>query len=427
MMAEASRFPHLAPPFAIVGAAAGWLCAATAANPLVQSAETNTFLAAPLIVMGIGALTGAILTRFCVGKRYWYELVDPDPSALARSDRWWRHIAAVILAGAASGAAIAAVCDAYNNPAIGAAGGALFALAFIPVCAAVILAARRAQRARLGSIVAGSDRRAVWGILATALAVATVEVALNWPAAAAGDVPSPWPALGMLAMAAIVILWILFADVRALRRARQASVPGLVERDPAETAEDDTAALRVDFGLGDGLAARLARSASAYRGRDRTLALVRGDPEQAFGALRRAIRRGVLGLAVMAGVAGVHAAGDSAFASELFDRHRCENYDSQACGRMATRYRDNDLELSVAYHIRACEGAEGQSCAALAEIYENGQGGEASEAMALRYYERACDVGLSSYCRRAKEYKRRVPLWQQRSSRVTKPSSEPAL
>lgn len=424
-MAEASRFPHLAPPFAIVGAAAGWLCAATAANPLVQSAETNTFVAAPVIVMVIAALTGVLLTRFCVGKRYWYELVDPDPGALARSDRWWRHIVAVILAGAASGAAIAAVCDAYNSPAIGALGGALFALAFIPVCAAVILAARRAQRARLGSIVAGSDRRAVWGILVTALAIATLQVALNWPAASAGDIPSPWPALGILAMAAIILLAILLADVGALRRARQALVPGLAPRDPEEAAHDDSAASRVDLGLGDAVAARLSRSASAYRGRDRTLALVRGDPAQALLALRKAIRRGVVGLAVIAGAAGVHGAADSDLARALFDQHRCEKYDYQACARTGERYRATDMELSVAYLMQACEGSEGQSCVTLAEMYENGQGGEASESLALMNYERACDAGVSAACRRAKEHKGRAPVAQQRLQRVGKPSSAP--
>ena len=58
-------------------------------------------------------------------------------------------------------------------------GGALCAVVFLPVCLVVIGAARRAQRARLGSIVAGSDRRTVWGILAIPFSSVTTPEALN--------------------------------------------------------------------------------------------------------------------------------------------------------------------------------------------------------------------------------------------------------
>ena len=48
-MAEASRFPHLALPFAIVGAAGGWLSANLVANPLVQRFRWDVRVHATLV------------------------------------------------------------------------------------------------------------------------------------------------------------------------------------------------------------------------------------------------------------------------------------------------------------------------------------------------------------------------------------------
>jgi hypothetical protein len=78
-MADASRFPELALPFAIVGASAGWLSAGLLANPFVGATHGGKQILAALCAMGVAAATGAFLTRRCVGRRYSYELDAPDP------------------------------------------------------------------------------------------------------------------------------------------------------------------------------------------------------------------------------------------------------------------------------------------------------------------------------------------------------------
>jgi hypothetical protein len=319
-MANGSRFPQLALPFALVGASAGWLSAGLLANPLVGALRPGRQHLAALCAMAFAAATGALITRWCVGKRYSYELDTPDTGARARSDRWPRHVAAVLAAGVASGVAVALLCDAWGGPKAGAISGFFCAIAFVPVCMAVIGSARRAQRARLGSIVAGSDRRAVWGILAVTLAVATLEAVPDWAAAAVGDALSPWPALWMVWAAGLVTGGILIADVGALRQAQRATAGGLEQRDAAEMEmeAEDAGVPRLDLGLGEDLLARFARSASAYRGRDRTLALVQGSPEHALAALRRAVRRGTIALAVIGAVHVGHAAADTQLAQRIY-------------------------------------------------------------------------------------------------------------
>src|SRR5262249_14680243 len=123
----------------------------------------------------IGALTGAALKRACIGRRYDYEIGEPDPELRPATDFWPLHAGLVLAAGAATGGAVATLTPGCSTQAECVLGGIGCALVFVPVCLAVVAAARRAQRARLGSLVAGSDRRAVWAILAMLLAVMTLE------------------------------------------------------------------------------------------------------------------------------------------------------------------------------------------------------------------------------------------------------------
>lgn len=369
-MADASRFPHLALPFAIIGAAGGWLSAGLVATPLLQRAERNQGTAA-VLAAGLAALMGVVIRGWCLGApvRFRFDTPEPEPDPdRAHSDVGWRHAAAVLVAGTLSGVGVALVCQAYGGAKMGAAGGLACALAFVPVCLAVIAAARRAQRARLGSLVAGSDRRAVWGILATALAVATLEAAPDWPAAAAGMLPVPWAATGMLGAAALVITAVLGMDVAARRRAREALREGLVPQDAREVEAADTRIPRLDLGLGDDVGAQIARSSAAYRGRDRAVALVQGDPEQALSTLRRAVRRGALCLAVVGGVALAHVAARSEIARLELDERLCEGYDLAACGRLATSIRDRHPERAMILHDRACRVSGKESCFAFGQM-----------------------------------------------------------
>lgn len=411
-MAEASRFPKLALPFAIVGAAGGWLSAGLMSNPLVQRAKSSPQLLATLLAAGFAALTGALLTRWCTNdEAYRFHSSELGPDGRPPSDTWPRHALAVLAAGTITGALVAGVSRAYNGMAIGALGGMLSALAFVPVCLAVVAAARRAMRARLGSIVASSDRRAVWGILAMALTIATLEALPQWAAAAAGDVPSAAPVKYMVGLAGLAIAFILLADLAALRRARAALSLDLVQRSAEQVDAADTRAPRLDLGLGDDIAAQVAAPANAYRGRERTVALITGSPEQAMVALRGAARRGIAGLVLVALVGGAHAfaAGDSA--RLVFDESRCESLDTLACARAAGALRRTSPLRAKHLYERACSTLSVESCIAAGEMYdeEADARGEQNDArnfglphenrdVAMKYFARACDYGDRRAC-----------------------------
>jgi hypothetical protein len=267
---------------------------------------------------------------------------EPDPEVRPSTDTWPLHVALCIAAGAATGWLVAELTPNCTTQLGCTVGGALCAGAFVPVCLAVIAAGRRAQRARLGSIVAGSDRRAVWGILATLLAVMTVEAAPDWPAYAAGDGPCPCAVLAMISAAAVCIAAILGADVRALGAARHLVARGLAARDGAEAEPNDAAAPRFDLGLGNDLSAQTTRGATAYRHRETTLALVRGTPDLAIRALSRAVRRGAFGLALIGLTAIVHGVASSAPALTTYAITLCGPRQPRACALAASLVEADD-------------------------------------------------------------------------------------
>jgi len=325
-MADISRFPSLVLPFAITGAAAGWLSAGLGGRLITQPL-------AALCATVVAALAGAILKRLCVGRRYPYELNPPDPELRPATDAWPLHVAVVIATGAATGGLAALFIPGCRFRLQCAVGGAVFAIVFVPVCLAVIAAARRAQRARLGSIVAGCDRRAVWGILAITLAVTTAEALPEWSPAMAGYGLTPVVALALLVLTGVVTLFLRRADAAALKRARRELEAGLTARHEADPEPEDAGLVPLDLGLGDGVLARTARGAAAYRDRARTVALVRGSPELALGALQGAVRRGTVGLVVIGMMGALHAAAARVPAVVLYES-RCDLGDRSAC-RMA--------------------------------------------------------------------------------------------
>jgi hypothetical protein len=186
----------------------------------------------------------------------------------------------------------------------------------------VMAAAKRADRARHGSLVAGSDRRAVWAILVSALSVTAGAVAIDWPlthvADPYGNVPPPWVAVAVLVGALGVLAASLRADSAALSRVKTVAASTDVEEYNVDVASPDLP--RVDLGLGDGVRAQIARGAVTYRSCDRTMALVVGSPDDAAVALRRAVRRDALGLAVTVAVLGMHAVAACAIGCALPDR-----------------------------------------------------------------------------------------------------------
>lgn len=350
-MADASRFPTLALPFAVVGAAAGWLSAGLCSNPLIGCTVSRP-LTAGLAAL-LAATAGAVIKRLCVGHRYSYELDDPDPARRPRTDRAALHAAVVLGAGAVTGALVALPSARLQSwVPESALGGAACALVFVPVCLAVVDAARRAQRARLGSLVAGSDRRAVWGILTLALAVTTLEALPDWEAALRGDLAAPLFVPAALVAAAVVTLAILRADRRAAHEARAAVAAGGSTEDPAAELEE-AAAARLDLGLGEERLARFARGAAAYRQRERVVSLVRGSPPLALTALRRASLRGVVALAVIALVGGAHLAARARPARALYEVAYCERGYTPSCGVASELIRDVDPGWARRLHARA--------------------------------------------------------------------------
>jgi hypothetical protein len=306
----------------------------------------------------IAALTGAALKRACIGRRYDYEMGEPDPDIRPATDLWLLHAGLVLAAGAATGGAVAAFTPGCCTQAECVLGGIACALLFVPVCLAVIAAARRGQRARLGSIVATSDRRAVWAILAMLLAVMTLEGLPDWPSSTLGITDAPLPVVGMLAAAALGTLGIFFADYRALSRARGVVARGLSAHDPAEPAADAEDAARVDLGLGDEVLVELVRGAAAYRQRARAVALVKGAPGAALSALQRAVRRGVIGLTAITVAGMLHACAATGPAAASYGSLICTRGYPTACELAEHRLAERDPEKarSLFRRIRAWRG-----------------------------------------------------------------------
>lgn len=398
-MADASRFPHLALPFALVGAAGGWLSAGLVEHPVIFVASSELRLGTGLVAGGLGLVIGALLRRWCVRRQYPWEVDVPDPEERLASDSWLRHVP-VILAGGAAAGSFFAVTSRYCAVEVGILGGLLCTLPFLPVCAAVLSAARRAQRARLGSIVAGSDRRAVWGILATALLVCTLEALPDWPAPRGGPVSGPAVALGLLVAAITCIALVLAADLGAWRRANRALSAGLGRHEGGDPdLEDDTVA-RLDLGLGEGLLAKVSRTNAVYRARNRTLELVKGDPEQALGALRRAVRRGVIGLGIAGAVCAAHGMATTDRALAEYELIRCDMGNGEACGTAGLFRRGDPLLGSfdpgeaMALFEQGCHRSDGASCMSVADLYRGKDGTEKDSAMVAMFEYRAAQQGL---------------------------------
>jgi hypothetical protein len=309
--------PNLALPFAVVGLAAGWLSDGFLANPLIGAISRPNRLTAAIVAALAGAALGGILTR---------RIATRNALGATRLGLFglgvWVILAGLFAGGVVGGLEIGTMWGALT----GSANGAISAVGFIPVCAVVVAYARRADRARHGSIVAESDHLAVWGVLATGLAVMTLLGTLEILAAYEREgypQPADQLSLGMAMLCAFAIFLILVADVFAFARVRAAARADLEERDPAE-ARYVTDVPAVDLGLGDDVAARMERAKSAYRSTDRALGLLWGSVSAAQRALAVSLARGVLGLAIACAVIAGHRFARSRAARIEYEASRCE-------------------------------------------------------------------------------------------------------
>jgi len=317
-MVPRSNVPSLIAPFALVGAAAGWLTAEFLSNPLIRVSERGVEWLMAVTSAVVAGVVGAALTRWCAAppedtppNEFDY---DQSPRRKAALGIWSRLVLSVMTGGALVGGGVTAVVDGdlrFVPPSVIL--GAVCSLAFVPVCALVLAAARRADRARLGSLVAGSDRRAVWAILVSALAVAAGAAVIDWPfttvigstvIGAQYRLPAPWPAIAMLLASVALLAFVLYADWAALRQVlRTAATVAINQHASSENVVDVP---RLDLGLGDELHAEIAEGSADYRRRARPTALLLGSRAEALAALRRAVLRNVVGLVVAAVVLGAH-------------------------------------------------------------------------------------------------------------------------
>jgi hypothetical protein len=277
------RVPGLALPFALVGASAGLFSVLGLAAVRDTARSTSPIVAAAVATLA-GAIAGAVLRR-------WPRLYDP----LVAMDGVVLRVAAVVLPAAGFvGAVVGGTTWGEAGLLPCAAGGALCGLAFLPSCVAVLGAAKRAMRARHGSLVADADRRTAWGSLLGVVAIAALAQA---PALALGRVSEllhPLAQVGLSLVVGAVCAVALFA-LRALDRAGHARLGAIasdaVWLERADVgANGDAESGAVDLGLGDERWSRSPHLAT-YRSASRNDVVLRGSVEDALAAFGDAIRR----------------------------------------------------------------------------------------------------------------------------------------
>ncbi|WP_438021856.1 hypothetical protein [Sorangium sp. So ce233] len=314
-------------PFALVGAAAGWISAGVLASPLVDVALSGKQEVAAVCAGIIGGVIGALLPRVVAPRQAWH----------GRGPTWACLAALVLPGGALAGGLIGGITGgSLYTAATGVVNGVICGAATLPICGAVLEAALRAERARLGSIVAAADRRAVWQILAASLAAATLAALPEWPAARLGLVPVP-EIVGALAVGSWMAIGLLIlADAAALGHRLPGAAAAAEEPCSPDAIASDPAVPRVDLGLGDEVHARLARG-NAYRGRDRASLLVIGSHAEAHAALAGALRRGVICFALGAAVLVAHRWAAGASAVHAYQAARCALGHGVSCGAVEQR------------------------------------------------------------------------------------------
>jgi TPR repeat protein len=395
-MQNTNRMPQIAWPFALVGASAGWLWPAFLANPLVDCSYRSDSLPAAACGLVVASGVGAVLTKRCKPTVDW-----AGPGAT-----WIWLVLTVVLGGAVAGAALAALTWRTREGVFGCGfGGVACGLTFLPICAVVVAAARRAARARLGSLVASADARTMWSTAITAVGVSTLLATADWPASMDATVPRPIAALAIAMSAGLAMIALLAFDLRAwaeLRRIEHAR-SHMVALSPEN--DDDTPAPEIDLGLGNELVVALERQGYAFRSSERIAARTRGSPAASRVALRSALRGKMVGLASIGCVLAAHRLAAGAEARLWYDEHRCAAGLPYSCIQAAARLRTGDgvrrdAERAADLYEDGCDGPYGaaRSCAARAEMLESGELGtpDTSRASALR--EKACEFGDADSC-----------------------------
>jgi hypothetical protein len=266
---------ELAGPFAVIGA----LGSVILMLPFASRPRDENLIAAALIALvttGAAALVGAKLSR-------------------SAGDRWhllaFDLVATTLALGATAGGVFGAITF-FGGLYRGAMYGFLAALPFVPAFAVVLAAVRRGGRARVGTMMARAERRAVWSA-----AAAATSVLCGLCAGCKEDFTGVAVAVSLLALLALVAMFAF--DVGAFRRASRV-VRACEARPLLAAAEGLDAPVAFDLGLGDDR--RGVITAPSYRVRAAVSGVMRGDPRATMRALGAELAWSGASLAFTAGV-----------------------------------------------------------------------------------------------------------------------------
>lgn len=271
--------PPLAKPFAAFGAAAG-LFAILGLGASREAARLVSPLAPMLLTAAVAAGAGETLRR-------WPRLHDP---ALPREVvvLWVAAVAAV--AGALSGALVALVTWGPEGMPRFTLGGGAVGLAFTPPCLVIFDAAKRAGRARLGSLVAATDHRTVLSTVAAGIAFASAVQVPALLSASASLALTPRIQLGLSFLVATGALALIFRLQRQDRASR--AILDQQARDEAtleSAAGEEPASTGLDLGLGGETWSRM--SDVHYRASGRPDVVLRGSIREAIAAFEQCARQ----------------------------------------------------------------------------------------------------------------------------------------
>lgn len=181
--------------------------------------------------------------------------------------------------------------------------GGLAAAFVFPGCQWLLQQARVCVRARLGSLISAADRRAIWGVTAVVLGVASLAGMLRWTS----RLPRLSPvAPAMVAAAGFVIaLSVVLADWQARARLRRLS-SGRDALEPLVVTASEDCVAETDLGVGEGVLGHNEAGAS-YRAERRRIPLVRGSFSEAAEMIDHALKKSTHRLGFVALTAAAHA------------------------------------------------------------------------------------------------------------------------
>jgi hypothetical protein len=261
--------PSLWLPFAALGIAGGWLTA-RGFGPGDAPIGAMLFTFTPLSC----ALLGGFLTKR-IG-RFWFPLA----------------FVATIVAGVFNGALIGLCLAGPVGVPFGGMFGAMYALPFLPATMAVAFAARRVTAAP-ETPVGRAQRRGIWVTAAFAIAASA--------AVCAAHHSFGWPPALLALGGASVGAFMLARDVGELVSLRRVAtrVRGMARRNGPLPRLVDMGAQKIELGAGDAVFDEV-EPGEPFRGVDRLLRTVHGDPTEALRAVRWSVARDAALVAIAA-------------------------------------------------------------------------------------------------------------------------------